>query len=210
MLATPPVERFVYLRLVDAQGRVWAKADSPPVMGFWPVSRLQPNMLVEDAQELPLPPGTPPGTYRLEVGWYDPATGQSLAASGQPLGSGGGLLLGEIQVGWQSLSVPPDLPHQTDVALAPNAHLAGYEAPPPAAVTGDVLPLTLAWREASSLWDFTAVPNNFVRFEWRQNNQTVAEQLDPLPFPIETWGRAGFIAFAARGHRAAHPKHRPL
>lgn len=193
VLAMPPAERYVYLRLVDAQGRIWARADSPPVMGFWSVSRLEPDMLIEDAQELPIPPGTPPGTYRLEAGWYDSASGQTLPATGQPLGGGGGLLLGEIHLGWQSLSVSPDLPHQTDTPLAPNAHLVGYEAPPPAATTGDVLPLHLAWRKASSLWDFTAVPNNFVMFEWRQGQRASAEQIDPLPFPIEEWGRDALL-----------------
>ncbi|GAB4450599.1 MAG: hypothetical protein Fur0044_46120 [Anaerolineae bacterium] len=193
VLSPPPADRYIYLRLVDAQGRIWARADSPPVMGLWPVSRLEPDMLIEDDQELPIPPGTPPGTYRLEVGWYDSASGQTLPATGQPLGGGGGLLLGEIQLGWQSLSVPPDLPHQTDTALAPNAHLVGYEAPPPAATTGDILPIHLAWREAGSLWDFTAVPNNFVMFEWRQSHHASAEQFDPLPFPIEAWGRDALL-----------------
>jgi hypothetical protein len=194
MLATPPDERFVYVRLVDAQGHVWAKADSPPVMGFWPAGRLQPGMLIEDAQELLIPPGTPPGLYRLEVGWYDHISGQTLPAAGQPLGQGGGLLLGEIQLGWQTLSAEPNLPHRTDQPLAPNAHLAGYDAPPPAATSGDVWPLRLAWREATPFWNFTAIPNNnFVLFEWRQGDQRVAEQLEPLPLPIEDWGRKALL-----------------
>jgi hypothetical protein len=199
VLATPLADRFVYVRLVDAQGRIWAKADSPPVMGLWPNSDWQPGMLVEDAQELSIPPGTPPGTYRLEVGWYNPATGQTLNASGQPLGQGGGLLLGEVQLGWQALSAEPDLPQQTDTRLAPNAHLVGFEVPPTTATTGDLLPIRLAWREAHSLLNFAAVPNNFVMFEWRQADQSlpapdrVAEQLDPLPLPIEEWGRNALL-----------------
>lgn len=193
VLAVPPSKRFVYVRLVDAQGRVWARSDGPPVMGLWPISYWQPAMLIEDAQELAVPPGTPPGTYRLEVGWYDPATGQTLAASGQPLGQGGGLLLGEIQLGWQSLSVESDLPHLTDQSLAPNARLVGYDSPPAAATTGDVFSLRLTWREAASLLNFGAIPNNSVMFEWRQDGQRVAEQLDPLPLPIEKWGRRALL-----------------
>lgn len=193
VLGTPPAKRFVYVRLVDAQGRVWAKSDGPPLMGLWPISNWQPAMLVEDAQEVSIPPGTPPGTYRLEVGWYDPATGQTLSASGQPLGQGGGLLLGEIQLGWQSLSAPSDLPHQTDRSLAPNAHLVGYSTPPPVAATADVLPIHLAWREAAPLWTFGAIPNNLVMFEWRQGGQRVAEQPDPLPLPVEAWGRRALL-----------------
>lgn len=193
VLATPPAERFVYVRLVDVQGRIWAKSDSPPVMGLWPISKWQPTMLIEDAQEVSIPPGTPPGTYRLEVGWYDPATGQPLSASGQSLGQGGGLLFGEIQLGWQALAAPSDLPHLTDQSLAPNAHLIGYDTPPATAVTGDVLPIGLAWREAAPLWNFGAVANNLVMFEWRQDGQKAAEQLDPLPLPIEAWGRHALL-----------------
>jgi hypothetical protein len=189
VLKVPPADRFVYVRLLDAQGRVWAKTDSPPVMGLWSVSRWQPKGLIEDAQELQIPPGTPPGTYRLEVGWYDPTSGQPLSASGQPLGQGGGLLLGEVQVGWQPLATEADLPNDTDTRLAPNARLVGYAAPPESAVIGDLLPIHLAWREAGSLLNFTSVPNNHVLFEWRQAGERIAEQLDPLPFPIEEWGR---------------------
>jgi hypothetical protein len=97
-LVKPAADRFVYVRLVDAEGRIWARADSPPVMGLWPTTQWQAGMFVEDAQELPIPAETPPGVYRLEVGFYEPTSGQPLAATGQPVGQGGGLLLGEVMV----------------------------------------------------------------------------------------------------------------
>jgi hypothetical protein len=197
VLAPPPTERFVYLRLVDAQGRIWASTDSPPVMGLWPVDRWRPGMLIEDAQELPIPPGTPPGTYRLEVGLYDPASGQVLPASGQTVGQGGGLLLGEVQIAWQSLHTEPKLPYQTNTRLAPNARLIGYDAPSPTATTGDLLPLRLAWREAKTLSSLWALPNDFVMFEWRsasgQMNGQPAQQLDKLPLPVDEWGRGATL-----------------
>jgi hypothetical protein len=55
------------------------------------------------------------------------------------------------------------------------------------------LPLRLAWREAAPLLNLAAVPNNFVLFEWRQGDQPVAEQLEPLPLPIEDWGRKALL-----------------
>ncbi len=190
VLTVPPADRFVYLRLVDSRGRIWTKADSPPVMGLWPPARWQPDMLIEDAHELPISPGTPPGAYRLEIGLYDPDAGQPLAAAGQPLGQGGGLLLGKVEVEWQSLSAQADLPYQTDTRLAPNARLTGYTLPPPTAVTGDLIPIRLAWREDQTFSSFISEPfNNLVKFEWRQNGQYLAEQLDPLPLPIAQWGR---------------------
>ncbi len=97
VIAPPPAERFVFVRLVDDHGQIWAKTDSPPVMGLWPVARWQPGMFIADAQQVTLPAAAAPGNlaqYRLEVGVYNPATGQPLPATGQPLGAGGGLLLG--------------------------------------------------------------------------------------------------------------------
>ncbi|MCP4289492.1 MAG: hypothetical protein GY792_34570, partial [Gammaproteobacteria bacterium] len=42
-ISTPAADRFVYLRLVDEQGHIWAGSDSPPVMGLWPSTRWQPD-----------------------------------------------------------------------------------------------------------------------------------------------------------------------
>ncbi len=192
-LAQPAADLFVYVRLVDDRGHIWAKSDSPPVMGLWPTGRWQPEMLVEDAHELPLPPGTPPGLYRLEVGLYDPLNGQTLPASGQPVGQGGGLLLGEVEVEWQPSSVAPDLPGQTDTRLAPNARLIGYDPPPATAATGELLSLRLGWRESSTLLSFLGIPNDLVRFQWQANGETMAEQLDPLPWSIDVWGRGATL-----------------
>jgi hypothetical protein len=193
VLATPPAERFIFVRLIDAQGHIWTKSDSPPVMGLWPSPRWQAEMLIEDAHELAIPPGTPPNVYRLEIGMYDPEAGQPLPASGQPLGAGGGLLLGEVPVEWSPSTVAPELPWLTDMRLAPNARLIGFDQLPASATTGDLIPLRLAWREAKTIITFMAVPNNYVMFEWRPSPssqaQPLAEQLDELPWPIEKWGR---------------------
>jgi len=97
-IVKPSADRFIYVRLVDMLGNIYAKSDSPPVMGLWPTSRWHVGMFIEDAHELSIPPETAPGSYRLEVGFYDPQSGQPLKATGQPLGNGGGLLLGEVEI----------------------------------------------------------------------------------------------------------------
>jgi 4-amino-4-deoxy-L-arabinose transferase-like glycosyltransferase len=91
-------EYFVYMRAIDAQGQVRARADSPPVMGFWPTPRWQTGQLVEDAQVLVRPPETPAGAYRLEVGVYDPRTWAVLEPASGERGEGGGVILGEINL----------------------------------------------------------------------------------------------------------------
>ncbi len=193
VLIPPPAERFVFVRLLDPQGRVWAASDRPPVMGLWPVDRWQPGIFMADAHSLALPSGLPPGPYRLEVGVYNPADGQPLPPSGAPTGPGGGLLLGEVSVKWQANRTPPDLPHTTDTRLAPNARLTGYDAPPASAITGDLLPIRLAWRESQSLAALWVMPNDLVMFEWRADGKRVAEQLAPLPLPLDDWGRGAVL-----------------
>jgi len=197
VLTPPPATRFVYVRLVDADGHIWASADGPPVMGLWPVDRWQPEMFIEDAHELPLPPGMPPGTYWLEVGVYDPSAPGSppLVATGSPPGAGGGLLLGLANVRWQSFQSPPKLSHYTDVRLAPNARLIGYNGSLPAtATTGDHINLQLAWQETSTPFsDWFHVPNNLMMFEWWQNGQRVAEQFGQLPVPLEAVERGSVL-----------------
>ncbi len=192
-LATPPAGRFVYLRLVDEQGHIWARADSPPVMGLWPSTRWQPDMLIEDAHELPIPPGTPPGNYRLEVGLYDPGSGQPLPAGGQPLGQGGGLLLGQVPVEWRATQTAPDLPHRTETELASNVHLIGYDSPPSTATTGDVISLRLAWREAAAWFQGGPVSNPAVRFEWFADDVSQAAQQSALPLPVTQWGNRAVL-----------------
>ena len=194
ILAQPSDPRFVYVRLVDSQGRIWAGADSPPVMGLWPVNRWQPGMFLEDAHELPVPAGTPPGRYRLEVGLYNPDTGQTLAASGQPIGQGGGLLLGEVDVVWRTQTeTEVDLPHQTDTSLSNQVHLIGYDSPPPQATTGDLLPVRLIWQRSNAWFQFEDMTENSVVFIWSREGASQAEQIDPLPLPVEQWGRGGIL-----------------
>lgn len=193
---TPPAgERYVFLRLLDGAGRVWASSDAPPVRGLWPVARWQPGTFIEDAHRLEIPAGTPPGVYRLEAGLYDSATGQPLPASGQPMGPGGGLLLGEVAVAWQPVT-------QTDIApplqaanaqMTANVKLLGHTPPPAAAATGELLPLELVWQETCPFWSFSEPWENYLLFEWLREGQPQASQFEALPLPISQWGRGAVL-----------------
>jgi hypothetical protein len=89
-------EYFVYVRAVDAQNQIRARADSPPVMGFLPTPRWNAGQLVADEQSLLRPPETPAGGYRLEIGMYDPQTWAVLEPAAGQRGEGGGVILGDI------------------------------------------------------------------------------------------------------------------
>ena len=62
------------VRLKDADDYTIASLDAQPLYGFYPSSLWRPGELVYDSRWLPLPEGTPPGDYSLEVVLYDVRT----------------------------------------------------------------------------------------------------------------------------------------
>lgn len=66
----------VFVHIVGAEGLIWGQHDA--------VLRALPDV---DHHAVLVPPGTPPGQYRLIVGIYDPATGQRLPVMAPPDGA---------------------------------------------------------------------------------------------------------------------------
>ena len=55
-----------------------AQADGPPLDGWYPTSWWAAGEWVSDEHLFAIPTGTPPGTYQLVTGLYDPLSGQRL------------------------------------------------------------------------------------------------------------------------------------
>ncbi len=68
----------VFVHLVDAGDNLVAQKDNPPVDGFYPTTEWEVGEIVRDQYDLVIPPGTPSGEYRLNVGMYLAETGQRL------------------------------------------------------------------------------------------------------------------------------------
>jgi hypothetical protein len=62
----------VFVHLIDAEGRIWGQRDSQPGGGAWPTTEWTAGEVLADVYEVTIASETPPGTYRLEVGMYDP------------------------------------------------------------------------------------------------------------------------------------------
>jgi uncharacterized membrane protein len=79
-LAPLSVDLKTFAHLLDNQGQLVAQLDWTPQdeLGYLPTTAWQTRRLVADRQEMLLPPGLPPGPYRLLVGWYYPVTGERL------------------------------------------------------------------------------------------------------------------------------------
>jgi hypothetical protein len=85
--ADRPVEKnytvFVHLlgtAFNNAQGNLlWGQIDRVPRSGAYPTTAWRPGEIVPDAYSIPVAAGAPPGRYKIEIGMYDPATGERLA-----------------------------------------------------------------------------------------------------------------------------------
>jgi uncharacterized membrane protein len=93
--ALEPVDRdwTVFVHLFDEAGERVAQGDGPPnYLGALPTTLWQLGAPVLDVHTVTLPDR--PGTYSIQIGWYDPQTGERL-----PLSTGGdSLSLGQIPV----------------------------------------------------------------------------------------------------------------
>ncbi|MBN1312163.1 MAG: glycosyltransferase family 39 protein [Anaerolineae bacterium] len=70
----------IFVHLVDDEQHIWGQMDSPPAGGNRPTSTWQVGETSVDRLAFQVDPETPPGTYRLQAGWYELATLERLPA----------------------------------------------------------------------------------------------------------------------------------
>ncbi|MCL4396027.1 MAG: hypothetical protein M1482_14695, partial [Chloroflexi bacterium] len=61
----------VFVHLLDKDSKVVAQKDAQPVNGARPTTGWVSNEYIPDTYELPIKPDTAPGSYQIELGWYD-------------------------------------------------------------------------------------------------------------------------------------------
>jgi hypothetical protein len=71
----------ISLRLRDVAGAEWAGSDTQLGYGYYPTPMWRPGEVIPDFYRLPLPDGTPPGDYLLDLNLYNPASGASLGTT---------------------------------------------------------------------------------------------------------------------------------
>jgi hypothetical protein len=146
----------VTVQLLDGRGQVVAQHDAEPAGGSRPTDAWQAGDIVADNHGVAIPPGTPPGVYRLLAAVYDAESGARL-----PVAGGDALELGEVQVTPSAGRFSPDLlpiQHRVNAALGPAA-LVGYDlhkrgfshAPETPLAPGDLLHLVFYWQAPDPL-----------------------------------------------------------
>jgi len=73
---------MMFLQL-DAQNKIVGQRDEPPGHGNRPTTGWVAGEYLADPHDVTIDPATPPGAYQLEVGLYDPQTGQRVQTDAQ-------------------------------------------------------------------------------------------------------------------------------
>src|SRR5262249_6916760 len=94
--------------LLDSTEQLWGQHDGEPVGGARPTTSWAAGEAVDDRVGVPVLEETPPGRYEVEVGLYDPETGDRLPVedpSREPLGDR--LIAGGTRIGPRRRPIPP-------------------------------------------------------------------------------------------------------
>jgi hypothetical protein len=180
----------VTVQLLDQRGQVVAQHDSEPGGGALLTNQWTPGEPVVDNHGVFVPPGTPPGRYRLVTAVYDPATGARLPAPDESTE----WRLGEIVVESAPGHVPLDLlpvQHRVNAHLGP-VTLVGYSAhkkdfahaPETPLEPGATAHYTFYWQAPDPLpADWPAD----LTFTLSQGNQTLTAPLAGGGYPTSAW-----------------------
>jgi 4-amino-4-deoxy-L-arabinose transferase-like glycosyltransferase len=87
----------VFVHILDQSEVVWGQKDAPPAGGRLPTTGWLPGEIIVDHYRILVDGSVAPGTYWVEVGMYDPATGKRLPVPGE---AGDRVLVTKIEVGY--------------------------------------------------------------------------------------------------------------
>jgi hypothetical protein len=108
-----------FAHLVDEGGQGWAGDDHQPHNGLYPTSAWGAGEMVRDSFTLTIPDDAPPGLYDVEVGWYDPVTGERL-----PVNGGSAFRVAVLPVDWDT--TPSENLEPADASFGGLIALQGY------------------------------------------------------------------------------------
>lgn len=143
--ARPTGDATLFAGLFDETGRRWAQTDEHPVGRLYTAADWPVGALVRTPLRIQIPAGTPPGAYRLEVGWYRFVDGQPIWL---PWTSGSRSQLAEVTVvaphDWQMLP-RPTAAHSADVTIGEGVGLLGFDSQGFEVNPGSALHLEFLW-----------------------------------------------------------------
>ncbi len=206
--AASSINLWLRIQLADETGTVWAE-EVQPIWPSYPPERWPEGQLVRQQVRLNLPPGLPPGTYRLRLEAFD--LDRRILANGAPTWTSPPFLLdghtrlalpiappARSRAGLLLLAAQPEVdpPYFPGLAL-PVRLLWQAEATPPAARS-----LALFWQQGTDrrlLFRGDVGPLFFPTARW-QAGQVIAQRiLLPLPPDLRGYGQIRMALYDAEG-----------
>jgi len=185
----PGQEYTPFVHLEDEWGYRWGQAET----FAYPGSQWERGDLIVQRVEVPVPPGTPPGAYRLRTGVFLPETGERLPRLDEDGRYAGDSYVME-PVGVEAAPPPrplPQPPFPLSMQIQPGLRLLGYERGPLQRETGESLDLALWWSAAEPL------PETVSRFELYRPDKTgrILGSTQPVhdTFPFTAWEAPTFL-----------------
>jgi len=142
----------ISVRLVDVEGHLWGQYDNLPLNGSFPTSHWSPGTIVREWCDVPIQPGTPPGSYWPEVRMYRPDTAENLEVFVRGKSQGEAITLGQVEVSEPTSAVSlAEVPieHRLEANWDGGPKLLGYDLAAQVYQPGDKLALSLYCQAAS-------------------------------------------------------------
>lgn len=140
----PSYELTTFVHLQDTWGYRWSHAEP----FAYPVAEWQPGETIIQRVDLPVPSGTPPGSYQLRVGQFRSESGGSLPQLDE-VGryAGDAYIIDDVTIAaGEPPEVLPQPPFLIEQQVRPGLHLIGYERGGDKVATGESYYLTLWWQ----------------------------------------------------------------
>ncbi|MDO8670922.1 MAG: hypothetical protein Q7O66_05760, partial [Dehalococcoidia bacterium] len=175
----------VYVKLINQGYHVWGQKDNRPVYDRVPTNVWQTGEVFRDEYALDILPGTPPGSYHLAVGLYDPTnwTASNIVTSGDDH-----LSLGPVEI--PRISRSPTIANPKKVGFGDSVQFLGYNIESDWK-PGSGLHLTLFWQATGPISKDYTVFNHLLDVTGR-----LVSQKDSPPaagaYPTSKW-QAGEI-----------------
>lgn len=172
---TPSSRWKVFLQVLDAGSHIVGQRDAEPLSGAVPTTSWSPGQTYEDHHGVLIEPGTPPGTYQLIAGMYDPATGARAAVqeTGETF-----VRLGSVEVRRPAHPLPADavqpmFPARVTIGpltfLGYDRHALGAPRQDAPISAGAPLHAALYWQareQPSDIWRFQLWVDDVLWVDW--------------------------------------------
>ncbi len=155
---------YLFIHLLGRRGQLVGNEDTYHGWGTYPTSLWKPGEIIADTYRLPISEDAlAPSLIRIDIGLYDPSTGQGLTVfdqAGQPIGSS--VVIGQLKMVPQKRQTPNlalskvEGVKRQDFNLDNKVALIGYEVDKTELGPGEKVRLTLYWQaEGEMSTDYT-------------------------------------------------------